>query len=79
MGKINIDGCLSATADASALPRMMRRHKTELINRAKIANCNDADCDEMLMKTTTKPTTKIPDDEEDADITGATDNKGGGR
>ena len=33
----------------------------------------------MLKKTTAKPTTKIPDDEEDADITGATDNKGGGR
>ena len=46
-------------------------------HRAQIAN--DDDCDEMLKKTTAKTTTKIPDDEEDADITGATDNKGGGR
>ena len=33
----------------------------------------------MLMKTTAKTATKIPDDEEDEDITGAIDNKGGGR
>ena len=57
---------------------MRRRHKTELIE-PEIANCNDDDCDEMLMKTTAKTATKIPDDEEDEDITGATDNKGGGR